>query len=117
MRRLLIALIAANAGLTSGAHAHDAAYEVWQAQQRAEAAFEALSARYTQIWASLSREDKARFSAQERAWLNEGRQQEQRACVAHVGTASEAVAAACLASVTERHLAALATPARVALTR
>lgn len=78
-------------------------------QQRAANSFNLLSDRYAEIWSQLSAidkaADKARFSAQERAWLNEGRWQEQRDCVAAQGGASSAlVRAGCQAEVIERHL-------------
>ena len=63
----------------------------WQAAQRAETAQQALSDRYTAIWSTLDAAQKTRFSAQERAWLNEGRQQEVQACVARA-TRHESVA-------------------------
>jgi hypothetical protein len=87
------------------------------ATQRANLAHQTLSDRYTAIWSTLDTAQKVRFSAQERAWLNEGRQREREACIARLGKPSEALARACDAEVIERHLGALAAPQRVAATR
>lgn len=78
--------------------------EEWNAQHRAERTFDALSDRYAQVWAGLSPAQKARFSAQERGWLNEGRWLEQRACLAARVPATPTASADCLAEVTERRL-------------
>jgi hypothetical protein len=86
----------------------------WAAAQRVQAAEEALSARYTAIWQTLDAAQKAAFSARERAWLNSGRQDEQRACIAHARSTDAAVLRGCEAFVLERHLATLAVPARIA---
>ena len=110
--RLLIAALLGCAA-TSALAADDAA-AAWHAAQRASAAQQALSDRYTAIWSTLDAAQKARFGVQERAWLNEGRQQEQQACVARVGARTELVARTCEADVIERHLGALAAPQRVA---
>lgn len=48
----------------------------------AEQAMSALSARYQQIWPTLSASERQAFSAQERAWLNRERWEEQKQCVA-----------------------------------
>lgn len=101
---LAVAVPAARAD--AGAFAEQAAL----AQRRAESAFNALSDRYFEIWIRLSSADKDRFSAQERAWLNEGRWQELRACVAaQSGKPHALVAATCQAEVTDRRLARLET--------
>jgi len=113
--RLLIATLlgvaAASAVASDGAAA-------WQAEQRAHArasaAQQTLSDRYTAIWSSLDASQKTRFSAQERAWLNHGRQGELQACVARAGARTELVAKTCEADVIERHLDALAASQRVA---
>lgn len=52
------------------------------AAAQAEQAMSALSARYQQIWPTLSASERQAFSAQERAWLNRGRWDEQKECVA-----------------------------------
>jgi hypothetical protein len=83
--------------------------------QRASAAEQALSTRYTAIWATLDASQKRSFSAQERAWLNAGRTAEQQACVARAGARTEFVVRSCEAEVLERHLGALAAPQRVAV--
>lgn len=119
MRQPARLLIAAVLGLAlSSAFANDNAAAAWEAEQRAQArasaAEQTLSDRYTAIWATLDAAQKARFSAQERAWLNDGRQQEQQACIAGVGVRTELVARTCEAAVIERHLGALAAPRRVA---
>jgi hypothetical protein len=110
--RLLFAAITALAG--ASAFAADDSAAAWQAAQRANAAQQALSDRYTAIWATLDAAQKARFGAQERAWLNEGREREQQACVARAGQRSDLVSHACEAEVVERHLGALPAPQRVA---
>ena len=90
----------------------------WEAQQqaaaRADAAHQALSARYTAIWATLDASQKREFSRQERAWLNATRLDEQRACVASARAGTEALVKSCEATVIERHLGSLAAPQRVA---
>jgi len=97
----------ADAGTTTDAAT--LAQQAALAQIRAESSFNALSDRYTEIWARLPSADKTRFSAQERAWLNDGRWQEQRACVAALGGEPNAfVQARCQAAVIERRLAQLA---------
>ena len=117
MHRPARLLIAALLGLAAtAAFANDGAV-AWQAEQqahaRANAAGQALSDRYTVIWSSLDAAQKARFSAQERAWLNDGRQREQRACIESHGTRTELAVKSCEADVLERHLRALAAPQRV----
>jgi hypothetical protein len=115
MRHTARILIAALLGIAaSPALAGDDAAAAWQAAQRATAAQQALSERYTAIWSTLDAAQKSRFSAQERAWLNEGRQQEQQACVARAGARTEAVARTCEADVIERRLGGLTVPQRVA---
>jgi uncharacterized NAD(P)/FAD-binding protein YdhS len=109
LRLLTTALLGATA---CAATASDDAAVAWHAAQRASAAQEALSERYTAIWATLDATQKARFSAQERAWLNDGRHRELQACVARSAKATEAVARACEADVVERRLGALTAPAR-----
>ncbi len=105
-----LALISAGAANTARADSSALAEQTALAQKRSESAFDALSDRYTEIWARLPAVDRAQFSAQERAWLNEGRWQEQRACVSALGGESSALAKAiCAAEVTERRLARLAT--------
>jgi hypothetical protein len=108
----LLAVAAASASANEGASA-------WHAEQqalaRASAAQQTLSDRYAAIWSSLDASQKKRFSAQERAWLNQGRQHEQEACIARNGARTELLARICEADVIERHLAALAVPQRVAL--
>ena len=118
MRQPSRSLIAALLGFAaSSAFANDDA-AAWHAQQqasaRASAAQQTLSARYAAIWSTLDAAQKARFSAQERAWLNSGRQEEQQACVARLGVRTDVVALICEAEVIERHLGALAVPRRVA---
>lgn len=109
---------------TASARANESASaeQLALAQQRAANSFNMLSDRYAEIWSQLSSidkasidkaadraaenaADKARFSARERAWLNEGRWQEQSDCVAAQGGASSAlVRTRCEAEVIERHL-------------
>ncbi len=118
MRHTARILIAALLGLaTASAFAGDEAAAAWQAAQRATAAQQALSDRYTAIWSTLDAAQKSRFAAQERAWLNEGRQQEQQACVARAGARTELVARTCEADVIERHLGGIAAPQRIASSR
>lgn len=110
----LLGVAAASASANDGAAAWQA---VQQADARASVAQQTLSDRYTAIWSSLDASQKALFSARERAWLNQGRQQEQLACVARNGAGgarTELVAKTCEADVIEHHLGTLATPQRVA---
>jgi uncharacterized protein YecT (DUF1311 family) len=113
--RLTIAALLGLAAATASASDDQAA---WQAEQQADArvsvAQQRLSDTYTAVWASLDASQKARFSAQERAWLNDGRQQEVRACVARNGNRSGLVVKTCEADVIERHLGGLNAPHRVA---
>src|SRR5512143_2979287 len=113
-RLAIVALL----GLTAApSFASDAAWAAWhagqQAMERASAAEQALRDRYAAIWSSLDRAQKARFSAQERAWLNDGRQRERQACVTALGAQTELIAKTCEADVIERHLGALAAPRRI----
>jgi uncharacterized membrane protein YqiK len=119
MRQAARLLIAALLGVAaSPVFAGDDAAAAWNAAQqasaRAQSAEEALSERYTSIWSTLDATQKSRFSAQERAWLNEGREQEQRACIARVGAHTDLAVRTCEADVLERHLGALRAPQRVA---
>jgi hypothetical protein len=115
MRQTSRLLIAALIGLaTASAFAADDSAAAWQAAQRANAAERALSDRYTAIWVTLDAAQKARFGAQERTWLNEGREREQQACVARAGHRTEVATRTCEAEVVERHLSALPAPQRVA---
>jgi uncharacterized protein YecT (DUF1311 family) len=108
--RIVTAAGLAVASASAAAH-HEAA--AWHAGQQAEAAQQALSERYTAIWATLSAAEKTRFSAQQRAWLNEGRERERQACIDRTGVPTQLVIKRCEASVTERHLRGLEAPARV----
>src|SRR5512139_747845 len=110
--RLLAAALLVGAGFP--ALAGDDAAAAWQAAQRASAAQQALSDRYTAIWSTLDAAQKSRFAAQERAWLNEGRALEQQACIARASARTELVARTCEAAVFERHLGAVAAPQRMA---
>jgi predicted ArsR family transcriptional regulator len=110
--RLLTAVLLAAAG--APALAADDAAAAWTAAQRASAAQQALSDRYTAIWSTLDAAQKSRFAAQERAWLNDGRALEQQACIARASAPTELVARTCEAAVFERHLGAVAAPQRVA---
>lgn len=116
-RRLTLILVALIGAPTVAAHAGED-LAAWQAEQqaaaRADAAQQALSARYTAIWANLDAAQKRDFSQRERAWLNAGRFDEQRACVARAGAGGELSAKTCEAAVIERHLGALAAPQRTA---
>ena len=108
-------LLAVTLGLAaSSIFAADDWAGAWHAAQRASAAQEALSDRYTAIWTTLDPAGKTRFSAQERAWLNVGRQEEQQACVMRAGPRTEVTARSCEADVIERHLRSLGVPGRQA---
>ena len=118
MRSTALFLVAALLGsAVLPALAADDAAAAWQATQRATAAQQALSDRYTAIWSTLDADQKSRFAARERAWLNEGREQEQQACVARAGAQTELVARTCEADVIERRLGGLAAPQRIASSR
>lgn len=118
MRHTARTLIAALLGFAAAsAFAGDEVAAAWQAAQRASAAQQALSDRYTAIWSTLDAAQKSRFAAQERAWLNEGRQQEQQACIARSGARTELVALTCEADVIERRLGGLAAPQHIASSR
>jgi len=106
--RLLLAITLGLA--TSSTFADDDWAGAWRAAQRASAAQQALSDRYTAIWTTLDAAGKARFSAQERAWLNVGRQEEHQACVMRAGPRTEVTARTCEADVIERHLRSLGAP-------
>lgn len=103
--------------LSSAALAADGSAADRQAAQRARDAQEALSERYTAIWATLDRAQKTHFSAQERAWLNEGRELERQACLKRAGLRSELAVHTCEAEIVERRLRALAAPARASASR
>jgi hypothetical protein len=103
--------------VSSAAVAADGSVADRQAAQRANDAQEALSERYTAIWATLDRAQKTRFSAQERAWLNEGRDLERQACLQQAGLRSELAVHTCEAEIIERRLRVLGAPARAAASR
>jgi uncharacterized protein YcgI (DUF1989 family) len=106
---LLIAALLGGAAVP--ALAGDEAVAAWHAAQQA------LSDRYTAIWSTLDASQKSRFATQERAWLNEGRQLEQQACVERAGGRTDLVARTCEADVIERRLGGLAAPQRIASSR
>lgn len=88
--------------------AADADAATAQARAAADAAHEALVDRYRTLWASLGKQQKAIFAQRERAWLNEGRSEEEQRCVEQPSAHSAALAAQlCRLKVTERRLAAL----------
>ncbi len=102
LRRLVLASLAVGVVGTAAAQSSPSAVQ-------ADAAMSALSARYTQIWSSLGADERARFSAEERAWLNRGRWDEQKQCMASSATvAAEERAAQCERLVIERRLQRLA---------
>jgi len=113
MRQPARLLIAALFGVAASSALAQDDLAAWQAAQRAETAQQALSDRYTAIWSTLDAAQKVRFSAQERAWLNEGRHEELQACIGRVATRTEGVARRCEAEVIERHLGGLAAPRRI----
>lgn len=84
-----------------------------QARAAADAAHEVLVDRYRTLWASLGKQQKGAFAQRERAWLNEGRAEEERACAVRQsaqGAHSAALAAQlCRLKVTEQKLASLPT--------
>jgi len=86
---------------------------------RADAAQSALSERYTQLWTSMTAQQRSHFSRTERQWLHVTRWEEQRRCAdalaSGVATTRRAdFEANCLAQVTLRRLQALQ-PASVAV--
>lgn len=117
IRRLALALVAAAVSTASAAAERTcavatAAETVLCEQQRAQSALEALTDRYTRVWAALPADRRLAFSAGERKWLNGGRWDAHAVCVAaNAGSGpAEVVAARCLADVTAAHLGALAAP-------
>lgn len=90
-----------------------------QARVAADAAHEVLVDRYRALWQALGGQQKAAFAQRERAWLNEGRADEERRCVEQQGAHAAALAAQlCRLKVTEQKLASLpAVPATVASAR
>ena len=108
MRNLIAALTASLIATTAAASTHDESLAIRRAEMRAEVAMQALSDRYTALWGRLDSVSKKAFSASERAWLNDGRLNEQRACAAQRTDVATALArAVCLAEVTEHRLATL----------
>lgn len=89
-----------------------------EAEREAREAQQALSARYTMLWAALGAGERARFAQAERHWLHHARWAEQRQCIAAAGSASEAgtadLAARCLAEVTRQRTQTLAQPSLAA---
>lgn len=110
MRHIVAALAASLIAAVASASTPDAeAFAIRRAELRAEVAMQALSDRYTALWGRLDATSKKAFSARERAWLNDGRREEQRACAAQRPAVAAALAqAVCLAEVTEHRLATLA---------
>ena len=102
---LIVLLLAGSAG---SARAGDDAAVAWQAGQHKAALEQALSDRYSAIWSTLDARQKSQFGRRERAWLNDGRRQEERACIDAAAAASETVAARCAIEALERHLRSLA---------
>lgn len=91
---------AAGAQGVVGAEGSVGAASVESAGRTLEGAQALLSQRYAARWAGLSPDERLRFSARERQWLNSGRWQEKDACVAERGAGS---GAQCLLEVTLRH--------------
>ncbi|MCA3218261.1 MAG: hypothetical protein ING59_06830 [Burkholderiales bacterium] len=106
---MLFTRLFAAAALSLGAMGVAAAQSPAEAQ--AEHALSALSAYYQQIWASLDPTERRAFSAQERAWLNRQRWDEQHQCLAQAsGGDAQARSAECQARILERRLQALRSP-------
>jgi len=118
LRTLALAAVLAAAPLQA-AFAIDPDAATAQARATADAAHEVLVDRYRALWQSLGKQQKAAFAQRERAWLNEGRAEEERACVAQQSAHAAALAAQlCRLKVTEQKLASLpAAPATVASAR
>jgi uncharacterized protein YecT (DUF1311 family) len=92
--------------------AQDADPAVAQARLAADEAHEQLVDRYRAIWVRLSPSQKSEFSARERAWLNGGRAEQERRCVASLSAASGALALqTCRLAVTEHRIAMLSASA------
>lgn len=72
------------------------------AEVRADAALAQLSARYQQIWATLTPAQRQAFSASERRWLHSRRHDEERACRGTPPAAERA--AECRRGVLQRRL-------------
>lgn len=93
----------------------DPALATFCASVRTERAMQALSRRYSELWARLPNEQRSEFSVAERRWLSSGRYAERDACVAHHSksgvvqaaglVSADLLAAECLAQVTARRLA------------
>lgn len=98
MHRLLaaVALSSCLALPLAAAHAQS------PAEARAEAALAQLSARYQQIWATLTPAQRQAFSASERRWLHSQRYDEERACRGTQPSAERA--AQCRGSVLQQRL-------------
>lgn len=101
-------LFAALAGVGASLAAAPAAAQWSAAEQRAQQAQAALSARYAELWPTLAGESRRRFAAEQRYWLNTARWEAQRACLAQRSLRDEAAAADCLADITLAHLRSLA---------
>jgi Ni/Co efflux regulator RcnB len=98
MHRLLaaVALSSCLALPLAAAHAQS------PAEARAEAALAQLSARYQQIWSTLTPAQRQAFSASERRWLHGQRYDEERTCRGTQPAAERA--AECRGSVLQRRL-------------
>ena len=103
-RRPLLAFLTAIALLAIGT-----AQAQSPAEARAEQAMARLSSQYQQLWAGMTPAQKRAFSLDERRWLNLGRWDEQKRCVARASTAGselrdDELIAACQAEVLEQRL-------------
>jgi hypothetical protein len=106
-RRLVVVCITLACAGTVAAQDRAVGAAVLPAQVQAEQAMGALSAHYRHIWPALSPVDRQAFSEQERAWLNRGRWDEQKQCMARspdVASDADVLAAQCQQQVAERRM-------------
>jgi hypothetical protein len=108
--RLLAVAFLAFATTFGAAHAVDPSAAVAEVRAAADAADAQLVEQRRAAWLRLDARQKTSFAQAERAWLNDGRADEELKCLAGVPAPTPLAEQVCRLQVTERHLAGLSTP-------
>ena len=108
-RSLGLALVLTVSGFGS-AHAVDPNAAVAEVRAAADAADEQLVDLRRAVWTRLDTTQKSGFARAERAWLSNGRAEEEQKCLANALAPTPLAEQACRLQVTERRLAALSSP-------
>jgi hypothetical protein len=109
--RALALATAATLALPYAVAAHDAGFAAASTRAAADAADEQLVQLRRAVWSSLDPAQRTAFAQRERAWLNGGRDADQRHCVNRASEPTTLVVEQCRLSVAQQHKATLASPA------